>query len=371
VPISRVRVHHQLQPFRRGSYRMHHGSAPAAESFVVALESDDGPTGYGEIAMLGGFYSEAFPAGARAGLADLAPLLVGRDATRPRAVLAFLDEVLRGQAYVKSAIDMACWDAAARAAGLPLCDLAGGRLGTAVALYEVVVAGGSDEDAIALARDRVAAGYRRLQVKVGGDPDADGRRLRLVREAVGADVVLFADANGGFTTAGTRRFLRATRDLDYTLEQPCATYDECAAIRSSCDRALVLDESIETLADLLRAHREGVADGITIKLGRVGGVTHAALVRDVACELGVQVSIESTGGASIGTAAFIHLGLGVPERLRVHTVDFQRWWTVDNATGLPPAVDGAQAAPDGPGLGVVVELEALGEPIVDVAAGRR
>src|SRR4249919_2566565 len=125
---------------------MQHGSAAAAESFVIALESDDAPTGYGEIAMLGGFYSEAFPAGARAGLTELAPLLVGREATRPRAVLAFLDEALRGQAYVKTAIDMACWDAAGRSAGLPLCDLMGGRLGSAVALYEVVVAGGSDED---------------------------------------------------------------------------------------------------------------------------------------------------------------------------------------------------------------------------------
>jgi L-alanine-DL-glutamate epimerase-like enolase superfamily enzyme len=237
-----------------------------------------------------------------------------------------------------------------------------------VRLYEVVVAGGTVDDAVALARERLAAGYRRLQVKVGGDADADARRLRLVREAVGDGVVLFADANGGFTTDGARRFLRATRDLDYTLEQPCATLAECAAIRGACDRPLVLDESIETLADLLRAHRAGVPDGITVKLGRVGGVTAAALVRDVACELGLQVSIESTGAGSIGTSAFVHLALGVPERLRVHTVDFHRWWTADNASGLPPVVDGAQRPPDGPGLGVTVDEAALGEPLADVRA---
>ncbi len=178
-------------------------------------------------------------------------------------------------------------------------------------------------------------GYRRIQVKVGTDPLVDAERLAAVRDLVGSDVVLYADANGAFTTSDARRFLRATRDLEYVLEQPCRTYAECAALRGDCGRPLVLDESIVTLDDLLRAARERVADGVTLKLQRIGGVSRARLMRDVAVEHGLDVTIEDAGGSSLATAAFVHLGLGTPERHRAHMVDFHRWVSVDHGTGLP------------------------------------
>ena len=347
---------------------MNPGRAPAFAAHVVALDHGDGLVGSGEVEMVGAFYSEAFAAGALAGIGELAPLLIGLDATRPRALLDVLDRTMRGQEYVKSALDMAAWDAAGKAAGLPLCDLLGGRLGTSVALYDVVTAGTPDERVPAMAEELLGEGYGRIRVKVGGDRERDAGCLRQLREGVGPDVVLFADANGCFSAADARRFLRATRDLDYTLEQPCRTYADCAAIRGACDRPLVLDESLEHLDDLLRARADGVADGVTIKVGRVGGVTRALLLRDVACALDLHVTVEDIGGASLATAAFIHLGLGVPDRLRLHTVDYHRWFTADNGSGLPPAVDGAQAAPDGPGLGIAVDLDALGTPVLDLGA---
>ena len=274
---------------------------------------------------------------------------------------------MRGQPYVKSPLDMAAWDVTARAAGKPLCEALGARFGDAVALYDVVTVLPL-EQAVALAQELVAEGYRRIQVKVGTTPAADAERLAAVREAVGNDVVLYADANGAFTAATARKFLRATRELEYVLEQPCRTYAECASVRAATDRPLVLDESIVTLDDLLRAHREGVADGITIKLQRVGGITKAVLMRDVAAELGLEVTVEDAGGASLVTAAITHVGLGTPERLRVHTCDFHMWVSVDHGGGLPPRADGAQRPPAGIGLGIDVDLEALGEPFLDLAA---
>jgi L-alanine-DL-glutamate epimerase-like enolase superfamily enzyme len=345
---------------------MGHVGSGAFDSTIVAVDTDEGITGWGEMAVISALYADSFAAGARAGIADLAPLLLGADPTQPRAVLTLLDGAMRGQPYVKSALDMACWDVTARAAGRPLCEALGARLGDAVPLYNVVTISSQDE-AVSLARELVAAGYRRLQVKVGTVPETDAERLEAVRDAVGDTIVLFADANGGFTAGGARRFLRATRDLEYTFEQPCRTYAECVSLRRATDRPLVLDESIVTLGDLLRAHREGAADGITVKLQRVGGLTQAILIRDVAVELGMEVTVEDAGGASLVTAAVVHIGLGTPERLRVHTCDFHTWVTVDNGTGLPPRTDGAQKPPPGPGLGVEVDLDALGEPVVDVA----
>ena len=365
--VARVRAYRQLQPFRRGHYAMGHVGSPAFDSLLVALDTDEGLTGWGEMAVISPAYTESFAAGALAGVGELAPTLLGSDPTQPRAVLAALDAAMRGQPYVKSALDMACWDVTARAAGRPLCEVLGARHGGAVPLYNVVTISSAD-DAVALARELVAEGYRRVQVKVGTDPDADAERLAAVRDAVGDEIVLYADANGAFTTSRARRFLRATRGLEYTFEQPCRTYPECASVRPHCDRPLVLDESIVALDDLLRAHRERVADGITVKLQRVGGITRAALIRDVAVELGVEVTVEDAGGASLATAAVVHVGLGTPERLRVHTCDFHTWVSVDHGTGLPQRADGGQAPPPGPGLGIDVDVGSLGAPVLDVAA---
>ena len=129
----------------------------------------------------------------------------------------------------------------------------------------------------------------------------------------------------------------------------------------------MLDESIESLADLLLSHHHGTADGITIKLSRVGGVTRAALIRDVAVELGVQVTVEDGGGASIDTAAIVQVSLSTPERMRLHTVDFNAWVSVDNADGMPPREEGALGRPARPGLGVEVREAALGAPIIDLS----
>ena len=365
--IVRVRAYRQLQPFRRGHYAMGHVGSPAFDSLIVALDTDVGVTGWGEMAVISPAYADSFAAGAQAGVGELAPVLLGADPTQPRAVLALLDAAMRGQPYVKSALDIACWDVTARAAGRPLCEVLGARHGEAVPLYNVVTISPVD-DAVSLARELVAEGYRRVQVKVGTTPEVDAERLAAVRDAVGDGIVLYADANGAFTTGGARRFLRATRDLEYAFEQPCRTYAECASLRGACERPLVLDESIVALDDLLRAHRDGVCDGITVKLQRVGGITRAALIRDVAVELGVGVTVEDAGGASLATSAVVHLGLGTPERLRVHTCDFHTWVSVDHGTGLPPRAEGGQAPPPSAGLGIEVDVDALGAPVVDVSA---
>jgi L-alanine-DL-glutamate epimerase-like enolase superfamily enzyme len=340
------------------------GASGSFESLIVAIDTDDGATGWGEMALLGSFY-DGFGAGARAGVAELAGGLIGEDPSQHRRIVQRMDLIMRGQPFVKSALDMACWDASGKRQGQPLCERLGGRFGDAVALYNAInltTPGAMAERARAFLDE----GYRRLQVKIGTDPRADAEHVEAVREEVGDSIVLFADANGGYTTGDALQFLRATRHLDYILEQPCASLAECARIRGLCDRPIVLDESIVSLSALVEAHRLGVADGITIKISRVGGVTRAAAIRDAAVELGIRVTVEDGGGASIVTAAIAHLSLSTPERARIHTVDFNAWVTVDNARGVPAPAEGHLGAPDGPGLGVEVLVDAIGEPFLEV-----
>jgi L-alanine-DL-glutamate epimerase-like enolase superfamily enzyme len=359
MQITELRAYRQVQPLRDGTYGTSGGSAEAFDSVIVALESDSGHTGWGEMAPLGAFYSAAFAAGARAGLPELAPLVAGRELSHPQQLMHRLDRHMRGHPYIKSAIDMAAWDVTAQAAGKPLCEMLGGRYGDAVDLYRPVP---PTALAAETAAQYVREGYRRLQVKVGGDPLADAARVHSIRGAVDPSVVLFTDANGAWTTAQARAFLRATSDIAITVEQPCATLRECAALRPSCPHPLILDESVDSLAALIHATTKGIADGVTLKFSRLGGITPTLLLRDVAVELNLPTTIEDTGGASIDTAAMIHASLSTPEPLRIHTCDFQNWVAADNATGIPEPRDGRLAPPVGHGLGVRVDVDALGEP---------
>jgi L-alanine-DL-glutamate epimerase-like enolase superfamily enzyme len=130
---------------------------------------------------------------------------------------------------------------------------------------------------------------------------------------------------------------------------------------------LVLDENIDSLDALLRAKRDGV-DGVTIKIARVGGIGRARVMRDVAVDLNLKVTVEDTGGSDIDTAAMAHLSLSTPQSHRLHTVDFHNWVTVSHARGMPPCLDGEMSAPTGPGLGLEVDIASLGKPFLEIRA---
>ena len=126
----------QWQPFVDGTYTCSGGrSAAGFDSTIVRIETDAGISGWGEYAPLGSFYDPAFVGGAREGLRLLAPLLIGADPCATGALNRLMDLHLNGHAYAKSALDMACNDIAAQAAGLPLAEALGGRYGSAVPLY--------------------------------------------------------------------------------------------------------------------------------------------------------------------------------------------------------------------------------------------
>ena len=366
IQIVSVSVYAQWQPFVDGAYTCSGGrSAVGFDSTLVRLETDAGVVGWGEMAPLGSFYDPSFAAGAREGLRLLAPLVLDLDPRQHGALTTTVDRHLAGHPYAKSALDMAAWDVAGIAADLPLAELLGGRDGETVELYRSV-AQASPQEMADQAAHYVDAGYRRIQVKVGLDPTDDIERMEAVMEKLPSGTIVYADANAAWTPADARRFLRATRHLDYVLEQPCADHDANVTVRAVCDRPFVLDESIDSLASLLRAHRAGLIDGVTLKVARLGGVSRTRLVRDVAVELGQQVTVEDTGGAQVATAAIAHLSLSTPTPARAHTVDFHHWVSVANGTGDLECHGGTMTAPTGPGLGIEVDVDALGAPLFTV-----
>jgi cis-L-3-hydroxyproline dehydratase len=365
--IKSVTAYRVLQPFVDGAYKMSKGRhADAFDAVIVSMTTDEGLIGWGEMAPLGTFYSAAFAAGAEKGVAEIAPHLLGRDPRAPAQIARLMDHVFKGHPYVKSALDMACCDLAARAAGMPLVTMLGGRESETVELYKVVTHGPAELMA-ARAKQIVAEGFSRIQVKVGGDVRDDIERVSAVAAAVPSGTVIFCDANAGWTLYQARQFADATRAISYTLEQPCATIGECLSVRRAFDKPMVLDESVTSLHDVLEIHRKGAADGLTLKIARIGGVSKTRHLRDLAIDLGFMVTVEDTGGAEIDTAAMAHLSLSTPEEYRLHAIAFHEWVTLRTASNAPPVAGNFMGIPDGPGLGIDVQPSLLGTPFLEVS----
>lgn len=360
--IRKIRAYRSVQPFVEGPYRMSKGRvADGFDSLIVAITADSGLTGWGEMAPLGTFYSAAFASGARAGIAEIAPHLIGLDPRGLSMLGRLMDTVFKGHPYIKSAIDMAACDLAARAADVPLVTFLGGQESETAPIYCVVTHGAADSMAKHAIR-LTTSGVNRIQVKVGGDVRGDIERLEAVAAAVPKGTVIFCDANAGWTMFQARQFADATRAIDYMFEQPCATIDDNLSLRMSVDKPMVLDESVQSMADLLEIHRKGAADGITLKISRLGGVSNTRKLRDLAVDLGLMITVEDTGGAEIDTAAMAHLSLSTPVERRMHTIAFHEWVTVKTARNAPPVWVDRMGIPAGSGLGIDVDVKLLGEP---------
>jgi cis-L-3-hydroxyproline dehydratase len=368
MKIARVTAWSVHLPYVEGVYRMAGDRVTTGmDAVVVRVVADDGSIGLGESGTVGVTFDAQNLAGQIAGITMLAPVLLGLDPRSPRAVHRKMTAAMTGHPYVKSPIDIAVWDLAAKAAGVPLYQLLGGDGPEMTPLYRPVQ-GATVELSAAKAQERLAQGYRRLQVKVGDDPILDAQRVLAVRDAVGSDVVIFADANCGFSLSSARRFVRelGAGGAGIFLEQPCQTLTDCAHLRESWDGPMVMDENIVSLAALLEANRLGVADGVTIKLTRVGGITPASMLRDVAVELGIGVTIEDASGCNLADMTFAHLNGSTPAHRRVHSVDFDSWVTITYVDGPHPRVGNhLQPQSDLPGLGQSLKEELLGEPFVD------
>src|SRR5881396_1061488 len=198
MKISSVRAYQVASPLHEGSYKWSGGkSVTVFDSTVVQVDTDAGVIGHGEVCPLGPFYLPAYANGVRAGIAELAPHLLGEDPLQLGKLNRSMDAALKGHAYVKSAIDMACWDVLGKVTGQPVCTLLGGRYGDDFGLYRAI----SQESPEAMAKNVAgyrAEGYRRFQLKVGGDPDVDIERIRAVAAQLRPGDRLVADANTGW-----------------------------------------------------------------------------------------------------------------------------------------------------------------------------
>jgi L-alanine-DL-glutamate epimerase-like enolase superfamily enzyme len=364
MKIKRILAHRVELPLFEGTYKWSGGkSVSVFDSTIVAVETDEGVTGFGEVCPLGPFYLPAYAAGVRTGIAELGPHLLGEDPTQIDKLNRQMDAALQGHPYVKSAIDIACWDILGKVTGMPVCVLLGGRYGDDFVLYRAISQESPQEMAKRVAGYR-AQGYRRFQLKVGGEPGVDIERIRAVAAELEPGDRLIADANTGWLMHDALRVVRAVRDIDVYIEQPCRTYDECLTIRRHCDHPFVLDEVIDSIDPLIRGHADRAMDVVNIKISKFGGLTRAALARDLCVSLGIAMTIEDSWGGDITTAAIAHLAHSTPTEYLFTSTDFNSYVTVSTAVGAPQRARGRMSAPLLPGLGIEPRIDILGQAAV-------
>jgi L-alanine-DL-glutamate epimerase-like enolase superfamily enzyme len=347
------------------TYYMAEGKACATvDSMVLRIDTDAGLQGWGEVCPIP-HYLPAYAEGVAPALEELAPVLLGSDPVGPEAVMARLDRHLPRHRYAKSVVDIALWDLTGKAAGLPLYALLGGLQSDNLPLYHSITCVEPEEMA-RIAKEAQAEGIRQFQVKLGADADwqADVERLRRVREAVGTGPLVYGDWNCGATRLQATRVGRAVAALDVMLEQPCKTLEDCAAVRAATGLPMKLDENAHDTASLLQAHSLGCMDAVALKLSKFGGLSALRRARDLCLHLGAEMCIEDTWGSDITTAAALHLAAATPTAALLNVCDLSGYVAPRLDPAAPLRENGSISAPQGPGLGVAPDAEALGQPIV-------
>jgi L-alanine-DL-glutamate epimerase-like enolase superfamily enzyme len=360
MKIDQIEVYGYDLTYRYGDYIMSGNQViTGIPSTVVRIKTDEGLEGWGEVCPLGPLYLASHGSGARAAIEQMAPSLIGVDPTNLAAVHQHMDGALRGHAYAKSALDIACWDILGKSTGKDVATLLGGRLQEDFLLYNAVPLGPAEEMQ-QYVLDRKAEGIRRFQLKIGADPYEDAERVRHVAEVITTEDMIVADANGGWCLQDAMIAARLLEPMQRVFfEEPCKTLEECLYVRQHTNLPMILDEVITDVNTMVRAFNQQGMEGVNLKISKFAGLTGSKLVRDLADKLGLRITIEDTWGGDLVSAAVSHLAASTKAD-QVITVSFMNDWTNEHICGYQPrSSNGVGSAPTGPGLGVEVDPKTL------------
>lgn len=368
MKITRIRIYKTDLPYVGGTYVWGAGNAiRVARASVVVIDTDAGLSGCGEFTPCGENYMIAHSEGVEAAARLLAPALLGEDPRQVARIERIMDHVIQGHGYAKAPFDAACWDILGQATEQPVWMLMGGKLTAAPPMYRVAPQK-PVQDTIAEMEAHRTAGYRQFQTKVGGDWAGDIDRIRAAVPLLKSGEKAMADANQSWRVGNAIRVARATRDLDYILEQPCRTYEECQQVRRIAQQPMKLDECVTGMAAAQRIVADRGAEICCLKISNLGGLSKARRVRDFLIESRIPVVAEDTWGGEIATAAVAHFAASTPTEYLQNTTDLHNYNTRSTGRPGPATARGCLIAPDTPGLGVAPDLGSLGAPVAEYGA---
>ena len=364
MKITRIETIPIKVPLKREfAIRSGRGGAHTTSPFLlVKVHTDEGLIGVGEASCTPRWSGEDQVTGAHLIQTYLEPLLMGANPLEVEALSQKFRLAFAGNFFTKSAVEMALWDIAGKAAGKPVYQLLGGKVREFVPT-KWSVSGVEPEKAAGIARWAIEQGFAAMKVKVGIDPETDVARVQAVREAIGSKTKLGVDANGGWTPeAAVKTIERLYAFGIYFAEQPVAAEDVAlmAEVRKRIRVPLIADESIYTLQDAMTLARLGAADVFSIYVGKAGGIGPAKKIADFAQSAGLKCTVGSNLELGVGSAAMVHLALaasGVAAEAFPCDIIGPFYYEDDIVREALPIKPGQAWANDKPGLGNELDEE--------------
>ncbi|WP_282158330.1 mandelate racemase/muconate lactonizing enzyme family protein [Shimia thalassica] len=365
MKITRIRIFKTDLPYVGGTYVWGAGNEIAtAKASVVVLDTDAGLQGCGEFTPCGENYMVAHSEGVEAFARLVAQRLIGEDPRQVARIEQLMDHAVQGHGYAKAPFDAACWDILGQACNQPVWMLLGGKFIDGAPMYRVAPQKTTDETLAEMLRYR-KEGYRQFQIKVGGDWAADIDRIKAGVALLEPGEKAMADANQGWRVDNAIRVARATADLDYILEQPCKTYEECQQVRRVAQQPMKLDECVTGMAAAQRIVTDRGAEICCLKISNLGGLSKARRVRDFLVENRIPVVAEDTWGGEIASTTLAHFAASTPADFLQNTTDLMNYNTRSTGVGGAWAEGGKLYAPNAPGLGVTPDFDSLGAPVAE------
>ena len=365
MKITRIEPIPVSVPLKKGlTAKTAHGEHVVSPYVLVKVHTDEGIVGLGE-ATISGLWSGETQGSTVAAIRDyLAPPLIGRDPRDITAARQAMDFIIKLNPFTKAAIEMALWDIAGKAVGLPVYQLLGGKVRDKIRIKLVVWARDVAGSRV-MAEQHLKLGVTCVKVKVGLDPVTDVARVRAVREVCGPNIPVTIDANCGWTIQQAKHCLRQLADVNLLLaEQPIPPGDHVAMaeLRRDTPAPIMADESVFTLQDAWQLTQHRAADILSVYPGKHGGIAGTAEIVAVAKAAGIRCTIGSNLELGIGTAAMLHVAAAFPEidtdTFPADTIGpfYHEGEVITQPLDLGPP---HAMVPTGPGLGVELDEKAL------------
>ncbi len=363
--VEAIPVRIPLKPERRMVSAL--GRHDSSEYVLVRLQTDTGIVAAGEATATACWSGETVW-GAAAIIQHLfADVVEGCEVRDLDTICARMDALAVGNWFAKSAIEMACWDAIGRDEGQPVFQLFGDAVRPLTIRNRFSLGAYPPEVAAERAAERVSCGFQTIKVKVGTGDDQDIARVQAVREAIGPDIELTVDANGGWTDASARRCLQQLADCRIALvEQPLprGDYTRLKQLRADLGIRILADESCFDEIQLQELIDHDCCDAITLYPGKQGGIQRARRMARLAEEHDIPCTIGSNLEWDVGAAAMMQFVVSTAN-VQIETIPGDCLGPSYHEFSIvrePLVIDGAfTTLPDRPGLGVDVDWDRVSE----------